>query len=337
MLGLGSTRKRNHTLPTTFKPLSSISMDAVKILGSLLSNNAMGSSTGGNILGSLLGGSNGSSPQAGNILGTLLGGQKRGGSGGLGALGAILAAAASSRGGGQGGGGMDILGSLLSGAGGGGGAGDLLGSLLGGGQPQQPQRGGGLGGLLGGLLGGKQQPAPQPSGGGAGGLLGSLLGAASGGGGNPLTDLLGAQASGGQTNGSELLGALLGGGQTQAPPQEAQDEAELLIQAMCYAAKADGQIDEAEREAILGRLGDLDDDEVAYLREHLEGPVDLDSFTSKVPDDMDEQVYAFSLMAIRLDTQQEAQYFGRLANGLGMDGDTCNRIHEQLGQPEIFA
>jgi uncharacterized membrane protein YebE (DUF533 family) len=106
---------------------------------------------------------------------------------------------------------------------------------------------------------------------------------------------------------------------------------------MCYAAKADGNVDEAEREAILGRLGDLDEEEIAYLKEHLEGTVDVAGFTSRVPDDMDEQIYAFSLMAIKLDTQKEAEYFGQLANGLGMDGDTCNRIHEQLGQPEIFA
>jgi uncharacterized membrane protein YebE (DUF533 family) len=315
-------------------------MDAVKILGSLLSNNAMGSSTGGSILDGLLGGSNGSSPQAGNILGTLLGGQKRGGSGGLGALGAILAAAAASQRGGSGGGGggMDVLGSLLAGAAGGGsgGAGDILGSLLGGGTAA-PKKSGGLGGLLGGLLGGsKSAPAPSSSG-GAGGLLGGLLGAAAagGGGGNPLNDLLG--ASTGSNNGSELLGALLGGGTPQAPPQEAQDEAELLIQGMCYAAKADGSIDEGEKEAILGRLGDLDDEEIAYLQEHLSGSVDVEGFTSKVPDDMDEQVYAFSLMAIRLDSQAEARYFGALANGLGMDGDTCNSIHAQLGQPEIFA
>ena len=152
-----------------------------------------------------------------------------------------------------------------------------------------------------------------------------------------MTDLLGASASGRNANGSELLGQLLGGGQPAAPPQEAQDEAELLIQAMCYAAKADGSIDQGERDAILGRLGDLDDEEIAYLKEHLDGSVDVRGFTSKVPDDMDEQVYAFSLMAIKLDTQAEAQYFGELANGLGMDGDSCNRIHKQLGQPEIFA
>lgn len=320
-------------------------MDAIKILGSLLSNNAMGSKTGGSILDTMLSGSNGSSPQAGDIFGTLLGGQKRGGSGGLGALGAILAAAAASRSGGGGGSGMDILGSLLAGASGGsggsgasgGGAGDLLGSLLGGGAPA-PRKSGGLGGLLGGLLAGKRETATRPSAaGGAGGLLGSLLGAAAGGGGggSPLNDLLGAAS--GSSNGSDLLGALLGGGQVQAPPQEAQDEAELLIQAMCYAAKADGEIDEGEKEAILGRLGELDEEEIAYLKEHLSGAVDVAGFTSKVPDDMDEQVYAFSLMAIRLDTQAEAQYFAALANGLGMDGDACNRIHSQLGQPEIFA
>lgn len=309
-------------------------MDAIKILGTLLSNNAMGSPSGGNILGSLLGGGS-SSSGAGDILGTLLGGQKRGGgSGGLGALGAILAAAAAAKGGGSGGGGMDILGSLL---GSGGGGSSVLGSLLGGGAPA-PKSSGGLGGMLGSLLGGGQKSAAPTGGGGAADLLGSLLGAAtSGGGSNPLGGLLGAAAQGGGASGSDLLGMLMGGGEQASPPQEAQDEAELLIAAMCNAAKADGTIDEAEKEAILGRLGDLDEQEIAYLKEHLSGPVDLDAFTSKVPDDMDEQVYAFSLMAIKLDTQQEAEYFGKLANGLGLDGDACNQIHKQLGQPEIFA
>lgn len=247
-------------------------MDAIKILGTLLSNNAMGSPAGGNILDSLLGGGS-SSSGAGDILGTLLGGRKRGGGGGgLGALGAILAAAAAK---------------------------------------------GGKGNTSG------------------GDLLGSLLGAAtSGGGNNPLAGILGAAAnSSSGTNGTELLG----GGQEAAPPKEAQEEAEILIAAMCNAAKADGTIDDAEKEAILGRLGDLDDEEIVYLQEHLSGPVNLAEFTSNVPDDMDEQVSAFSLMAIKLDTQKEAEYFGKLANGLGLDGDTCNQIHARPGQPEIFA
>ncbi|MEM9018000.1 MAG: DUF533 domain-containing protein, partial [Verrucomicrobiota bacterium] len=308
-------------------------MDAIKILGSLLSNNAMGSPAGGNILDSLLGADKPKSG-AGDILGTLLGGQKRSGSGagGLGALGAILAAAASSRGGTGGSAGMDILGSLL----GGGGGSDLLGSLLGGGTTQKSSSGGGLGGLLGGLLGGGSKKSSSGSGlGGAGALLGSLLSAQSGSGGSPLSSILGMADQG--STGSDMLGALLGGGTPQTPPKEAQDEAETLIAAMCNAAKADGTIDEGEKEAILGRLGDLDEEEIAYLREHLTGAADVDSFAGDVPDDMDEQVYAFSLMAIKLDTEKEAKYFGELANALGLSGDTCNQIHKQLGQPEIFA
>jgi len=314
------------TLPLILK------MDAVKILGSLLSNNAMGSDIGGKILGNLLGGGQSSSGGAGDILGALLGGGSRSSGGGMGALGGLLAAAARSESGSEGGGGIGMLGELLGGAAGSENLGGL-GSLLGGGAP--PKRKSGLGGLLGGFLGGSEKKQ-QPSG-GAADLLGSLLGGGSGGG-SGADMLSGLVASAGQNaGGGELLGMLLGKGKMVAPPKEAQEEAEILIEAMCNAAKADGTIDEAEKEAILGRLGDLDEQEIAYLQKHLSGPVDIDEFTANVPDDMDEQVYAFSLMAIKLDTQKEAEYFGKLANGLGLEGPACNQIHKQLGQPEIFA
>ena len=42
-------------------------------------------------------------------------------------------------------------------------------------------------------------------------------------------------------------------------------------------------------------------------------------------------------MAIKIDEQSEANYLGQLARGLGLDADTCNAIHEQLGAPKIFA
>ena len=255
-------------------------MDAVKILGSLHSNNAMGSDVGGNILGILLGG------------------------------------------------GIGTLGELLGGAAGGGNLGGL-GSLLGGGAP--PQKKSGLGGPLGGLLGGGQKQ--QQSSGGVADLLG---GGSGGGSGADLLSRLVASA-GQNAGGGELLGMLLGKGKAAEPPKEAQEEAETLIQAMCNAAKSDGQIDQSERDAILGRLGDLDEKEVEYLREHLSSPLDVDGFINSVPSDMAEQVYAFSLMAIKLDAQKEAEYFGKLANGLKIQGDKANDIHERLGQPEIFA
>jgi uncharacterized membrane protein YebE (DUF533 family) len=311
-------------------------MDAIKILGSLLSNNAMGSRVGGSILDMLVSGKGGN---AGSILGTLLGGRNQSSNGGMGALGAILAAVAQaqlgkgSTGASAGGGGVgDILGSLLGGGGqsGSGGLGGLGGLLTG--AASGSGAGGGLGDLIGGLLGGGAAPKQSPSSGGLGDLVGGLLGGAGGG---ALAGMLG-QASP-QASGSELLSILLGGGAEAAPPAEAQDEAEMLIEAMCHAAKSDGQIDAAEKEAILGKAGDLTAKEVAFLKEKLAGPVDVAAFTKGVPASMAEQVYAFSLMAIKLDTRKEAEYFAQLAQGLKLGKESVHEIHTQLGQPEMFA
>ena len=134
-----------------------------------------------------------------------------------------------------------------------------------------------------------------------------------------------------------MLGLLLGQGEEAVPPKEAQEEAEILIEAMCSAAKCDGTVDDAEQEAVLGRLGELSAAEIAYLRKQLESPLKADALIKRVPADMAEQVYAFSLMAIKLDTPKEAAYFSKLAKGLGIDEDLANDIHARLGQPEIFA
>jgi len=181
--------------------------------------------------------------------------------------------------------------------------------------------------MLGGLLGGGKSS-------GVGGLLGALLpgGAKPGG---EVSRLIGAKATG-NTSGSELLGMLLGAGEKAEPPAEAQEEAGILIEAMCNAAKVDGKIDDGERDAILGKLGDLDDEEVAYLRDQFSSPIDLSDFASRVPEDMREQVYAFSLMAIKLDDSREVQYFTNLAQSLDIPSERCNEIHTRLGQPQIF-
>ncbi len=208
-------------------------MDAVKLLGSLMGNNA----TGGNALGSLLGG------------------------------------------GGGGGGGLGALAGLLGGGGGG---------------------GGGLGALAGMLGGGGQK-----SGGGGGGLAG-------------------------------LLGGLAGGGANEPAPEKESNEAVLLIQAMVNAAKADGQVAKEEVQNIVGRLGEISQAEATFLREQLEAPMDLEGFLRSVPGHMAEQVYAFSLMGMKLDTQREAQYLGVVAQGLNLSKDIANQIHSKLGVPTIF-
>ena len=215
--------------------------------------------------------------------------------------------------------------SLASGLGG-----KLLGSLLGGGQQQAPQQsaGGGLAGLLGGVLGG---------GGGAsqgGGAMSGLLGMLGGGGG----------AGGGALSG--LLGSVMGGGSdapaaapAPAPAQQAaaNDQAVLMIRAMVNAAKSDGRIDQTEQENIISKLGsDVSEAEVNFLKQEFAAPLDVESFARSVPKGLEQQIYAMSLTSIELDSQNEAQYLGQLAQGLGISPQICNQIHEQMGAPKIF-
>ncbi len=202
----------------------------------------------------------------------------------------------------------------------------LLGGLLGGGKEKQQSSG--LAGILGGMLGsGGQQ---QSSGGGAiSGLLGSVMGGGGGGGG------LGG-----------LLGSVLGGGGAkeavaQAPPEQvaqANDQAVLMIRAMINAAKSDGRVDQTEQENIISKLGDdVSQAEADFLRQEFAAPLDVASFARTIPNGLEQQIYALSLTSIELDTQNEAQYLGQLAQGLKLDPALCNQIHDHLSAPKIFS
>ena len=220
-----------------------------------------------------------------------------------------------------------LLGGLLGGGqqAGGGGLGGLLGSVMGGGQQQAG--GGGLGGLLGSVMGGGAQEQQAAGGGGAADLLGSLMGG-------------GGQAAGGGALGG-LLGSVLGGGEAPQVPQEqhaaANQQAELIIRGMINAAKSDGRIDDAEKQKIVEGLGaDVSQEELAFVQAEFEAPLDVQGFAQSVPKEMAGQVYLLSLTSIDLDSEKEAQYLGQLAQGLGIDPQVCNQIHDQVGAPKIF-
>jgi len=224
---------------------------------------------------------------------------------------------------------------------GGSGRGNLLGSLLGGALGgSQPAGGGGLGGLLAGLAGG------GAAGSSMGGMLGQLGGggaAGAGGLGGLLGGMLGGTASNGGGLGS-LLGAAMGqqrpdGGLTQQatgvdPEQEQQ--AELLIRAMINAAKSDGTVDAAEQEKIVGKLGEVDAEEAAFVRREISAPLDVDAFVRSVPRGLEQQVYLVSLLAIDLDNQKEARYLDQLGQGLGIDHAVANQLHEEVGAPALY-
>jgi len=248
----------------------------------------------------------------GDVLGGLLGGAAQKGKQGAGGLGELLATLSKqgTAGNGQSGG----LGDLLGKAPRGGELDDLLGKIQQQGQQQTQQQatqqgGGNLGDLLGGLLGGQA---------GQGGGLGDLLGAA-----------LGKQLPSGQLPS--------GGIQVQAPSVQQSDQAGLLISAMISAAKSDGGVDKEEQEKIVGQLGDIDQEEAAFIRAEMQKPLDVADLVRRVPRGMEQQVYVLSLMAINLDSKAEADYLDQLANSLNISNEVSNQLHQELGAPLLYS
>ncbi|UWR27846.1 tellurite resistance TerB family protein [Sulfitobacter sp. S223] len=262
-------------------------------------------------------GQRGSTSQAGG-LGGLLGGLTGGSAGGAGGLGGML-------------------GGLTGGsAGGAGGLQDMLGGLLGGGAAGGSTGSGGLGGLLE-SLGGAQGGAGSQ--GGLGGLLGGLAGAAGAGG---LLGGLGGAVAKAPAQNDQSFGAVLNSqfDQTpEAPIEPSQDQeaaAALMLSAMIQAAKSDGTFDDAEKEKLLGQLGDVDAEEAAFVQAQLSAPIDIDGLVANTPDGMGQQVYAMSVVAIDLDTQDEAQYLHKLASAFGLQPAKVNDIHAQLGVASLY-
>lgn len=225
------------------------------------------------------------------------------------------------------------VGKLMSGSAGGGSnpLGALLGGALGGGQQNNA-----LSGLLGGVLGGGQQ---QGSGG-----LGAVLGALSGGGqqsgglGGLLDSLGGAQTQQGGGLGGLLNQVLAGqqGAQIQATPSQ-EEQAALMLRAMISACKADGEIDAEEQRKLTEHLGDdVSEEEANLVRQELTSPLDVEGLIRDVPQGMEQQVYLMSLMAIDLDSKEEAVYLDQLARGMNISQEQSNAIHAQLGVPQLY-
>lgn len=216
----------------------------------------------------------------------------------------------------------DLIGSLGGGAGGGG---------AGSGGMGQGGAGGSLGDLLGGLLGGAQGTT-GPGGGGLGDLLGGLIGGMAGG------SATGGSATGRGGSFGDLLNQSLGNrGEPDAAPTPAQNAvAGLMLSAMIQAAKADGKVDAEEQRKLLGNLGDVTAEEKRFVEAQLRAPIDVPRLAQQVPQGLEAQVYAMSLMAISLDNRNEATYLHQLATAMRLDPRQVNQIHAQLGAPAIY-
>ena len=233
---------------------------------------------------------------------------------------------------------------------------DLLEQLLRAGQGSMAQQGGGgasaqgglgdLGGLLGGLLGGGAGAGAGGGGAGLGGLLGGLLGGGSPMGGAPLS------RSAGGTNYAAL--ASLGmmafqayqawqRSQASAPQEaprtvdllagpEAEEHSHAILRALIAAAKADGRIDDAEKQMISTEIGRHTDDPQLqqWLDDEVAKPLDANDVAQSATDPaMASEMYLASVMLV--DDQQDAErnYLDELAAALQIDPQLQVHLEQQ--------
>lgn len=275
-------------------------------------------------------GAAGGQTRRGGLLDDLLSNNTTGASGGLSdMLGQVL-------GGGRAGSGRRYGGPNSTGASGG------LGGLLDG-LTNKARGSGGLGDLLGQLSGGSKQAGTASSRGGLGDLLGGLLGGAAGGAaaGTAAGTVAAkdSQPSNDASFGELFNDAVLRNDEPEvAPTPEQNAVAGLMLKAMIQAAKSDGKIDDAEKQRLLGHLGDdVDEEEKAFIREQMAAPVDANALAREVPKGLESQIYLVSLLAIDLDSEAEARYLNDLATAMGLDRGTVNEIHGQAGVTPLHA
>ncbi|GAU86980.1 DUF533 domain-containing protein [Bosea sp. BIWAKO-01] len=199
----------------------------------------------------------------------------------------------------------------------------------------------GLGGLLEQLAGastGAARPGAGPASGGTGldaiiGGLASALGGAAAGFGGAKAEPAGTGGSFGDVLNQSLQNA---GEPNVAPKPQQEAAAGLMLKAMLQAAKCDGELDDGERQKILGALGDASPQDMDFVNRELAAPVDVAGLVKQVPKGLEQQVYTVSVLGIDLDSQAEAKYLASLGQALGLQPAQMNALHAKLSVPALF-
>ncbi|MCO6184960.1 tellurite resistance TerB family protein [Rhizobium sp. L1K21] len=123
-----------------------------------------------------------------------------------------------------------------------------------------------------------------------------------------------------------------------ASSAQADDFALVLVRAMIAAARADGHIDERERQQILGKVqtSGLDADAAAFLDAELSNPVDLDSIIAAAKTEAQKvELYTASRLAIDPDTRAERGYLDLLAGRLGLADPLIDHIDATVSAAKV--
>lgn len=185
----------------------------------------------------------------------------------------------------------------------------------------------------------------------AGGLSGAQLGGIGAAAGALFGGGLKGAARGGALAvlGTLALGALknaqaqkTGGAVEDVQPQEIEavtgpGAERILLRAMIAAAAADGEIDQAEMQKIVGKLDadEITDEERAFVSSEIGSPASAAAIAAEVDSPaLAAEVYAASLLAISVDSDIERAYLSDLASELGLDAATVSELHRVTGAPQ---
>jgi uncharacterized membrane protein YebE (DUF533 family) len=126
---------------------------------------------------------------------------------------------------------------------------------------------------------------------------------------------------------------------SQAPQGE--DEFTLtLVRAMISAAKADGHIDDDERQKIAGKLSvaGIGSDAEKFLMAELASPLDLDTLVAGAKTDAQKlELYTASRLTIDPDTRAERGYLDLLAGRLGLPDALVDHVEATVSAAKVPA
>ena len=127
-------------------------------------------------------------------------------------------------------------------------------------------------------------------------------------------------------------------GFSTAPAIASNDFTLSLVRAMIAAARADGHIDDAERQRILGKVQEagVGSEAEAFFQRELANPVDLDAIVASVKtEEQRVQVYTASRLTIEPDSRAERGYLDLLAGRLGLPDALVDHIEATVAGAKV--
>lgn len=119
---------------------------------------------------------------------------------------------------------------------------------------------------------------------------------------------------------------------TELSGQASDQRGQVLLKAMIAAAKADGKLDDKERELITHKLSKLNlGDSANLFLEELNNPVDIKAVTAGADSPAAAaEIYLISRAIVDLDNDQECNYMDQLAKELGLAPDLVAQLESQI-------